>query len=136
MKVTYRIFHGRDFVKADVNGRVDLEASKEALRSLMQDSDVPPDRRMLLDLRDAKCEMSVTDVYWLVEAMVVERLKFADRTAILALCSEARDLADFMGTAGGNRGLKIRAFADEEEARQWLGDADDEGATEKNMVVR
>ena len=52
--------------------------------------------------------------------MIERRESFRSKLAILARPEETLDLAKFMELYAGNRGFRVGAFKDFEEAMDWL----------------
>jgi len=67
MKAQYRVFHGQNFLHADVHGHVNFDASMKAFDKLAGNPAIPGNQRILVDLRSSECRMSITDVYLFVE---------------------------------------------------------------------
>jgi len=135
MKVEYQVFSGSDFVKANVVGKVDFEASTKAFAALAGDPAFPRNQRILLDLRECDCDMSITDVYYLVRAIAREREKFTGRMAIVVAETEAQKLAGFMETTAGNVGLQVRAFGAPDAAKAWLDGEEHDGSETRTLVT-
>ncbi len=123
MEVSYRLIRSEEIIKVNVTGEFDREATKETCAKLAESVRDMNAAGVLLDLRDFKCDMTVTDVYEVCRELA-EFLPFRRRRMAVLVDEDCRnqkfDLADFLALCGQNRGLPIRAFTDKESAAQWL----------------
>ena len=69
--------------------------------------------------REAQGVMSATDLWFLADKLVHYRSTFSRKTAVLCPL-EKFDRARFFAMCAENRGFNIRAFADYEQAMEWL----------------
>jgi hypothetical protein len=121
MKITYRVYHCKDFIKTSVSGELDLEGSKKALKTLAEDPRYPDDYEILIDLRDADCHLEVYEIYDLCQYIGRYRLSFLNKIAVVVSDDGHFDKAKFMELFAGNRGFDIRTFTNISEAKKWLG---------------
>jgi len=121
METKYSLFPAKEFIKGTAEGALDLEESKSALRALAKESPSPGQFDMLMDLREAECELSVADVFELVQFMFHHRPSFLGKIAVLVHEEAAFDKAKFLELCAENRGLHVHAFLDLSEAEEWLG---------------
>jgi hypothetical protein len=124
VETKYRVFPAKEFIKGTAEGTFDLEDSKRELKALVEDSPSLGHFDMLMDLRDADCELSVADVFELTQWMVRHSASFQGKIAVLAPGGEAFDKAKFLELCAENRGFLIHAFVDPSEAEAWLGAED------------
>ena len=122
MNTQNKAFPLKHLIVMTATGTLDLVASKAALKSIVADSNFDARCKVLLDLRDIDCAMSVTDIYELAVHMAAPNpaLPTNKKIALLVAGHAAFDHARFLEMCAGNRGLKMRAFEDYETADQWL----------------
>lgn len=120
MRVDYQIISADEFVRADVHGRVDFHASKEAFSELVRDDDLPRNQKYLFDFRRCHCRISVGEVYYLVRHVSKQRGPLIRQIAMVLEPKVADSLGDFAEDAAANQGLLMRAFTDVTAAHQWL----------------
>ena len=63
--------------------------------------------------------MSVTDLWYLAEALSTLRGAFNSKTAVLCP-TERFDSAEFFALCAQNRGLRVQAFRSFEDAIEWF----------------
>jgi hypothetical protein len=123
MDVVYRLIRSDEIIKVNVTGEFDRTATKETCAKLAESVRDMKAAGVLLDVRNFKCDMTVTDVYEVCTELAGFLPFHQRRMAVLVDhdCGQHRfDLADFLALCGRNRGLPIRAFTDKESAAQWL----------------
>jgi hypothetical protein len=122
MPATIRIIHAHDFIKANSNGQLDLEASKQLLTELASAVAALVDYGVLLDTRKSHSELSVTDLWYLVAELSNHfREAFSRSYKTAVLCPLERfDHAEFFALCAKNRGFNVRAFTSVEDAHEWL----------------
>jgi hypothetical protein len=128
-----RIIHARDFLKVTPTGEVELEASKQALLKLASLNAAPRQNDILIDTRQKTGFLTLADITELVDVMLEHRDSFRSKLAILASPGLGFDHAKFMELYAGNRGFRVAAFTDFEEAINWLTTATEltSGTTEE-----
>jgi hypothetical protein len=122
MKTQNKAFPLKHLIVMTATGTLDLIASKAALKSLVADPTFDARCEVLLDLRDIKCAMSATDIFELAVHMASPNpaLPTYKKIALLVAGHLAFDHAHFLEMCAGNRGLKMCAFEDYEDADGWL----------------
>lgn len=120
MNLNVHLIHARDFLKTTSEGELDLAASKQLLRQLASENASPHQYDMLIDVRRATRNMTLWDITELVNVMIEHRESFCTKLAILPPPEETLELAKFMELYAGNRGFRVGAFRDFEEAMNWL----------------
>lgn len=126
MKTQTKVFPLKHLIVMTADGKLDLLASKTALKSLVAAPGFEASYEVLLDLRDINCSMSVTDIYELAAHMAYPDAALPTRRKIAVLIDShsphhlAFDHAKFLEIAAGNRGFQIRAFDDYDRADEWL----------------
>ena len=114
-----RIVNARDFVAANPDGALDLEASEQLLREVVGISAPLEEFDILVDTREAVSSLSATDLWYLADRLVRYPRTFTGRTAILCP-SEQFDHASFFALCAENKGIEMQAFTSYEEAMGWL----------------
>lgn len=124
MIMNYKIIHAKDFIKAKPTGELDLEQSKMVLGQIAEMVNFTGDYELLVDIREAYGSMDHNDLWELVLELGKHRSAFRNKIAILARDDEQFNKAVFLELCGGIGGFKISAFADFEEATNWLQSED------------
>lgn len=119
MTTDVRIIHAHDFIKASVDGQLDLEKSKELLVEVATASTSLADYEVLLDTRKTKSVMSITDLWYLAAELSNLGKAYYRKTAVLCPI-ENFDQAGFFALCATNRGFRVKAFTSFEEAIEWL----------------
>ena len=99
-------------------GAVDLDIRKEALeesRAILRDK---KPKAGLLDFRGAQLELSVEQMYDLVQQRVTSTLFLGVKMALLF--NEVPEVCEFEALVTENRGLEMAVFTDETQAFDWL----------------
>ena len=126
MNTQYKVFPLQHLIVMTADGTLDLAASKLALKSIVADPGFDSRSEILLDLRDAKCVMSMTDIYQLAEHMAFPYSALPTRKKIAVLINKhsaghlAFNHAQFLELCADNRGLNVHAFEDYQIADEWL----------------
>lgn len=121
IRVKHETLDGKEFIKARATGEFDLEASKEALRTLLAHPRFSKSCDILIDFRDAECDLSMADIYEIVQFLALHRQALFGRLAVLVSGDSDFDMAGFLELCAENRGLQVKAFLDLSEAEKWLG---------------
>ena len=101
---------------------LDLEQSLQIIGTLDDDPALPPPYNVLMDLRDAPCDLTLTDVTEVVACME-RRWKAFNRKRKIAVVVDGKvalDKAEFMELYAQNRGFQVEAFDDLDAAKAWL----------------
>lgn len=115
-----QIIKAGDFLKSTPTGNLDLKASSQILAQIASASDHVQDYSVLIDLRDARSQLSTADIYELATELVKYDETFQRKTAILTHGVNGQEQAKFFETVAQNRGFKVKAFSDFENAISWL----------------
>lgn len=113
--------HARDFIRTTVSGDLHLEESKKALAALLGDPEAPSTYDILLDLREAECDLKAFDVYDIVRFLDEAPGRPRGKIAVLVAGDQHLMTAKFMELCAENRGLRAHAFTELAEAEGWLG---------------
>ena len=116
-----KIIPARDFVKITSKGELDLESSKKRLTKIA--SVISPlaltDSETLIDTREARSQMTATDIWQLASEFAEHRMTFRNKIAIL-IPQNGFDRAKFFDLCAQNRGFEFGTFTDFEDAINWL----------------
>ena len=115
-----QIVKAGDFLKSTPSGDLDLKASTQILAQIASASDHVKDYTVLIDLRDAKSNLSTTDVYNLACELIHYGDAFRRKTAVLTHSIQGKEQAMFFETVAHNQGFNVKAFTVFEEALIWL----------------
>lgn len=119
MAINIRIIHAHDFVCVSASGTFNLVASKQALIEIASVPLPSEDFELILDTREAKIEMSLTNLFDLASELSRLRKTFSRKMAIL--CPPDRfDHADFFALCARVREFPVRIFVSFEDAIEWL----------------
>jgi hypothetical protein len=119
MSTNIKIIHAQDFIKATLEGQLDLEKSKEVLMKIASAPASKDDYEIIVDTRKAEVQMTVYDLWYLAKEMGNQRKAFSRKTAIL--CPLVKfDSAEFFALCAKNRGLQVMAFTSFEDSIEWL----------------
>ncbi len=120
-----RIISLKDFLRTDVHGIMDVEASKRILADVASECANHREHHVLLDVRDARSEGGLPEIYELVAYLGELGLGVNNRIAILYHQRDTFDRAQFFARYAEKQGLQVSAFQDFEWALDWLqkGDA-------------
>lgn len=125
LRVKHEVIDGKEFIKVSATGEFDLEASRGALKELLEDPKFSKPCDILCDLSDAECALTVTDIFMLVQSMTEHRSAFQRKIAVLVSSDHDFDKAKFMELCAENRGLQVQAFDEPAEAEAWLSEEGD-----------
>jgi hypothetical protein len=119
MPTNIRIVYAHEFIKATMEGQINLEESKELLLEFAATSGPSVDFEVLLDVRKMQPELSIADLWHLAAELSNFREALPRKTAILCPL-EQFDYAGFFALCAQNRGFHISAFTAFEAAIEWL----------------
>ncbi len=120
MKTSYKLISAKDFIKAHPTGEPDLEQSKKILIELASIAEPPADYEILLDVRESYGNLTLFDMYELVEELGRHRSSFRNKIAFLSRSDHQFDKARFLELCARNRGFQVGAFTDFQETIEWL----------------
>ncbi len=119
MLVNIKIIHASDFIRATMDGTLDLFTSTQALVDIAAMIKTPGEFQLLIDTRDAQVKLSPADLFEL--GVVVTRFPSLakSKTALLTAMDGALP-AEYLELVAQNRGALLKAFTSSEEAITWL----------------
>lgn len=120
MPTNIKIIHTQDFIRADAEGTLDLNASRKILKDLLTTVDTGAQYHVLIDTRAADVRLSTIDIYTLAVAVAEEPTFAGNRRLAILVRPEEHVNAHFFETVASTRGRIIRAFTDFETAITWL----------------
>ena len=123
MSVTTDVYYVPEekIVAAVVEGRLTPEAAQQAVSEIARVSTQNGTHCLLMDLRGAKLQASMTDIYYLPALLADAGLTRLHKQALVVAQDEEK--YDFLATVFANRGYWIRVFSDSESATSWLKDS-------------
>ncbi len=119
MPVNVKVINTKDFIKSTATGTLDFAASKQAILDIASQIKQPGEYEVLVDTREAEVVLSIVDLYELGEALANHPSLRRSKIGLLAP-KKGSDDAGFLETVAGNRGVRIKAFTDFEQAITWL----------------
>jgi hypothetical protein len=119
MAINIRIIRAHEFIKATLEGQINLEESKKLLLEFAATSGPSVDYEVLLDVRKTQLELSIADLWYLAAELSNFRKALPRKTAVLCPL-EQFDYAGFFALCAQNRGFHISAFTSFEDAIEWL----------------
>jgi hypothetical protein len=119
MPINVKIIHTKDFIKTTATGILDFEASKQSILDIASHITQPGEYDVLVDTRAAEATLSITDLYELGQSLADHPALHQSKIGIL-VPERAMDQAAFFETVAVNRGFRIKAFTNFEQAITWL----------------
>jgi hypothetical protein len=119
MATDIRVIKAGDFLRVTSGGVIDLESSKQVLTGIAEVAQALHEYSILIDMRQARPELTITDLWYLAAELDNHRRAFSGKTAVLCPL-EGFDNAGFFALAASNRGHTVKAFISFEEAFDWL----------------
>ncbi|HKE61448.1 MAG TPA: hypothetical protein VKB33_03200 [Nitrospira sp.] len=120
MAYDLRVIPISEFMRTDVSGEVDLNASRELLSGLMAICEREKIDRILIDGRDATSHTTVLDIWMLAEELGSLGVCRGYRVAVLTRPRDNFDRVAFLELCATNRGYQLKAFREFEAAFTWL----------------
>jgi len=121
-----RLVRGTKLIYADCDGTLDLPSSRDVLCQLLSQEIGTSDEQfdLLFDVRGADIDLSMSDIWTLVQDIDECAPEFGERLALLDHWDETFDRMQFMEASAHEVGLHhVRAFIDFESAVDWLWDS-------------
>lgn len=120
-----RLVRGQQFFRGDQRGKLDLEASREALCQLLAEGtegagNTPGSHDLLFDVRDADIAMELKEVWTLLQDLKECNPGFDGRLALLDNWDDTFDRVQFFEASSDMIGVEAKAFLEFEEAVEWL----------------
>ena len=122
MNLNIQLVRQADFIRTTPTGELDMNSTKELLRTLAAAGSTGDDKPMLVDIRKTSSILKKVDVFELASSLIVYGKTFRRKTAILARDDDSFDRANFFELVAKNRGYNVNAFTSFEDAIIWLAD--------------
>src|SRR4051794_39548647 len=106
MTMDLRIISGRDFVRADAEGRLGEAKTRELLAEIARACCTSGIERVLMDVRDITGSPSITELFWIVDSFAELGLSPHHRLAVV-YTDRGMGRAKFFATAAHNRGFQV-----------------------------
>jgi hypothetical protein len=119
MPVNVKIINAQDFIRTTVSGALDFAESKRCILDLASQIMQPGEYEVLIDIRGAETILSIADLYELAVTLAGQPALIDSKIGLLG-SMRGVDQAHFFETVARNRGARIRAFTDFEDAITWL----------------
>ena len=119
MPTNIKIIHGREFLRATLEGELDFDLTREVLEKIVAAEDPSSNYDVIVDTRKTQSVLSVTDIWFVASELDKLRKSFSGKTVIICP-SEHFDSAAFFALCAQNRGLRVKAFTSFEAAIDWL----------------
>jgi hypothetical protein len=119
MPVNVKVINTKDFIKTNATGVLDFAASKQAILDIASQIKQPDEYEVLVDTRGAEAMLSITDLYELGKILADHPSLNRSKICLLGPMSDV-DKVQFFELVAQNRGVRIMAFTDFEQAITWL----------------
>ena len=122
MPYNIRIIPGREFIKLDAEGHLDLEMSRKVLSDVIWTCLRSRMARVLIDVREATSDMTAAHLCKLADVCreISAQDQDDDRIAILSRPKDEFDRAAFLAAKAESAGWNVAAFQEFEKAFDWL----------------
>lgn len=124
MKTEFKVVKTKDFLKTTASGELNINETRKVLSKLAELNGEDPVREILVDIRDTTSVLSLSDIFTIVNEVGKFRKAFRKKIAILLGPHHDIDKARFLEMCAGNRGYRVNAFTDFEEAVTWIADTE------------
>jgi CHAD domain-containing protein len=125
MKAEIKFVKTKDFLKTTASGELNLNESIKVLHKIAELNQPDNLHDMLIDIRETISVLTLSDIYELVTEVGRHRQSFRKKIAILVGPQHDIDKARFLQMTAQNRGYRVNAFNDFEEAIKWLTGVED-----------
>ncbi len=120
MATKIKIITAKDFIEVTTDGIVDIASSRKLLVDIAKAENKPVDYELLVDFRDTESRLDVKDLYQLASELSEHGDAFRRKVALLVMPGINFNQASFFETCSHNRGFKVDAFTDYENAIRWI----------------
>lgn len=115
-----RIIRGSTFLRASLQGGINLAMSRNALRDVLA-GDAHNSYDVLLDVRRSHVQLTSQEVMTLVEDLKAHAPRFRRRMALLdSQWGKNLSSMQFLQALAEREGFQVRTFVDFENAMDWL----------------
>ncbi|HEY9153304.1 MAG TPA: hypothetical protein VIN60_10495 [Anaerolineales bacterium] len=119
MPVNVKVINTKDFIKTTATGILDFAASKQAILDIASQIKQPGEYEVLVDTREAEVVLSMVELFELGEALANHPSLRRSKIGLLTP-KKPMDNPGFLELVAKNRGIRIKAFTDFEQAITWL----------------
>ncbi len=122
MPYNVHIVKTNDFIRLDAHGQTDVKRSRKVLEGLAKSCVASSVDCALLDVRDLKSSLKLTDLLDLAKAF--REMGFRDKHRLAVLHRyDGGDRAEIFAVFAFERGWNVQSFGDYEEAIEWFSSA-------------
>ena len=114
-----KVISAPEFIRAQPEGRVNLEAAEAMLKEIAEAGEGLESFHVLVDTRRVSGALEAAELWHLAQKLVSYRRTFGHRTAVLCPL-EKFDNTRFFALCAENRGINVHAFTSYEDAMEWL----------------
>lgn len=119
MPVNVKMINAKEFVKTTATGVLDFAASRQAILDIASQIKQPGEYEVLMDTRGADVMLSITNLYELGKTLAEHPSLRQSKICLLCPLGDV-DKAHFLELVAQNRGSRIMAVTDFEQAITWL----------------
>ncbi len=119
MPVNVKVINTKEFIRTTATGDLDFAASEQAILDIASQIKKPGEYELLIDTRGAEILLSIIEFYKIGVALADHPSLQHSKIAILGPMTRL-DNAHFFETVAQNRGARLKAFTDFEQAITWL----------------
>lgn len=124
MATNIKIITARDFLEVTTDGIINMTTSRQLIVDIAKAGHRHADYELLVDFRDTRSQLSVTDVYQLAAELYLHGTTFRRKVALVVTPGTNFNQASFFETCSHNRGFAVNAYTDYETALRWILEAD------------
>ena len=125
MATKIKIITAKDFLEVTPDGIINITTSRQLLVDIAKAEHQPVDYELLVDFRETRNHLSISDMYQLAAELCEHGDTFRRKVALLVLPGVGFDQASFFQTCSHNRGFSVNAFTDYEKAMRWVLSGED-----------
>ena len=119
MTLKLHVIHAREFEKLTPSGEFDFDSTRNLLIEAVSVDTKASELEILLDFRQARADLTTTDIWYLAAELDKNRALFKEKIAVLIRPDGNFDNAKFFELCATNRGLDVGAFMSYEDAIGW-----------------
>jgi hypothetical protein len=119
MATHIKIIHSHEFIKATLEGVIDINESKKLLIDISSAAEPMADYEIILDARKANSVLTKTELWYLAKELSKFHKTFYKKIAVICP-TEKFDFAGFFALCSENNGFRVNAFKSLGDAMEWL----------------
>ena len=120
MATKIKFIHAKEFLEVTPAGIINIATSRQLLVDIAKAEHPPVDHELFVDFRNTQSNLSISDLYQLAKEVCKHRDTFYSKAALLVSPGINFDRAAFFEACAHNRGFRVSAFTDYEEAMRWV----------------